>query len=215
MIPLYELFIQKVIESEVCVKYTQVPQNWTISNESYFTRQWFRKNQPAVVMMGDLYGQIEIIKQLSEYMENDHYTIPILAEGFYNVFRAYHSTPKNFDCFKDMQSPLLTTQLNSFSRMGMKLGDNDYQRFHHISVKLNRTLEFIGQQAALIESVRFDRIFKLSTRGECTCVLNFDCVSKNLKEENDQWKSLWDSTWSPSIDDYFAWVGKCSSLGEY
>ena len=208
MTPLYELLIQKMIESKVCVQYRQIqPQNWTLSNESYFTRHWFRENRPAVITMGDLHGQIEIIKQLSEYMEKDNYTIPILAEGFYNVHRNYRSKPSNFDCFKDVPSPLLTTQLLPFSSIDLRMYDND-QRFHHLSVKLNKTFKFIGQKAALLSSLALT--FRLSRRERCYCKSNFHCVTRMINRNNWSLKRTLNQMFSPSTENYYAWVGKCT-----
>ena len=69
MIPLYELLIQKTVESKICVQVKNVNSYWNISTEDYFTPKWFKKNKPAEVTIGDRYGQIEILKQLAKNNE--------------------------------------------------------------------------------------------------------------------------------------------------
>ena len=44
MTPLYELLIQKAVDSKLCVQYKEVDQSWNISQEDYFTPKWFKEN---------------------------------------------------------------------------------------------------------------------------------------------------------------------------
>ena len=111
---LYELLTSKAIESELCVHFKEVDRSWNISQEDYFNDVWFKENKPAVVTMGDKYGQIEIIKQLATLMRNNNFTIPISAEGFPDMMNGGPKSVMNFDCFKDFKSSFVTTEFEYF-----------------------------------------------------------------------------------------------------
>ena len=109
MSPLYNFLRRKAIESKLCVHIKEVDRSLNISHENYFNDTWFKENKPAVITIGDKYGQVEIINQLGKIMKKENITIPILAEGFKNVIYAVIKGPENFDCFKDFTSSLVTS----------------------------------------------------------------------------------------------------------
>ena len=75
MTPLYGSLIEKAEDSKLCVQYKEVNRSWNITEENYFTAEWFAENKPAVVTIGEDYGQVEIIKQLTDLMKTKQMTI--------------------------------------------------------------------------------------------------------------------------------------------
>ena len=96
---LSEFLTSKAIESELCVQAKGVNRSWNIGQEDYFNDIWFKEKKPAVITMGDKYGQIEITKQLAKLMKKNNIIIPIFADGFVHMMEG-GEPETNFDCFK-------------------------------------------------------------------------------------------------------------------
>ena len=135
MAPVYQLLTQKASESKLCVQFEEIGKSWKINDEDNFTVKWFIENRPAVTTIGDPYGQVEVIKQLAQIMEDHNITIPILAEGFNQAIYSVNDAPENFDCFKDISSSFLTTQLDQFNTISNLGSDDEY--FQKISISLS------------------------------------------------------------------------------
>ena len=179
--PVFETLIQIAVDSKLCVQYKQIDRSWNSSHEEYFTPEWFRENKPAVITMGDKYGQIEIVNYLSNVMKTENMTIPILAEGFRMIIDDNYFVPENYDCFKDINSSFLTTDFQLFHLMDEVLSVEEMFMFENISQILNRDISPL-QKYALRKALNFDEIYIDFGFYECDCSLNYDCMVNQIKE---------------------------------
>ena len=173
MTPVYEFLKQKSMESKKCAQFKEVDSSWNLSQEDYFTPKWFRDNRPAVITIGDKYGQVEVIKQLGKFIKDENITIPILAEGFKIIISGWQKAPKSFDCFKVFTSSFLTTDFRAFEIMELdNIVTNSKSLFQAISNVVNRSISYT-QGRILYYTLGLDRIFADNGRF-CICPLNFD-----------------------------------------
>ena len=61
-----------------------------ITRDEYFSTEWFKVNKPAVITIGNRFGQINIVKQLAKMMGSLNITIPILVEGIYEGVKSMY-----------------------------------------------------------------------------------------------------------------------------
>ena len=200
--PLYEFLIQKAAESQMCVQYKDIDQPWKIDWQKDFPYVWSQENKPAVITIGDQYGQIEIIKQLAEFMKRENIVIPILAEGFHQSFGSFFITdlppPENFDCFKDISSSFLTTGNDDFA-----MDEKGYKIIDKVSQFINRTNIPINQQSAFSLSYFLDDRFVRDIDARCSCPLHFQCTKYHLDRQTKHLKSeLWDRKFNPKLNEY-------------
>ena len=179
MSALYKLLTQKAINSKLCIQYLTVQSGWSISSDGYFTPKWFKENIPAVITIGDKYGQVQIVKELTKLMETENITIPILAEGFTNIIRGRQKAPENFDCFEGLSSSFLTTTSKIFSR----IGDQDYNLryislLREISNTINITISNIQREAFAI-TLKLDIL--VTGEHRCQCFLDHDCMKEMIR----------------------------------
>ena len=179
---LYELLVQKALNSKLCIQFTEVKSAWNTSYEDYFTSKWFKENKPAVITIGDKYGQVEIINELTKIMKSENITIPILAEGFSNIIRGWQKVPNNFDCFEELSSSFLTTTSKAFERIGTHHDPlNDIVQ--DIFKTFNNTISNV-QREVLGNALRLDKIVT-GEHKSCKCVLDYDCTKRNIERRID------------------------------
>ena len=108
-------------------------------------------------------------------MKNENITIPILVEGFNNIMFDVLQGPKNFDCFKDFISSLLTTQSEFLRKFDHELFfEKSYVRFiQDTSKAINKTFSFTQRQILRI-SLELDRM-TTDNGVVCDCALHYDC----------------------------------------
>ena len=180
--PLYEFLKQKVVESKLCVQFKEINSSWNITQEDHFSPNWFQENKPAVITMGDKYGQVKVIKQLGKMMGSLNITIPILAEGFNEIMRKSSIAPENFDCFKDISSSFVSTNLRSLMSMEILLEDEDVEAIRKVSKLISRTIS-VSQRFALLRSLDFHKYYVIYRSYQCSCSLDFDCAQERIKKE--------------------------------
>ena len=192
MTRLYKTVREKAIENKLCVQFKTLKSPWNITLDS---KEWLGRTKPAVITIGDKYGQIEVIKQLSKLMSDENTTIPILAEDM----RSFNKAPKNFDCFKNINSSFLTTNFNVFDSMD-RIPESGINMFRKISDLVNKTVP-IHQQSALMESLRLDQVFVNDrwSYDRCKCPLDFDCIHQQIKIRSRNFRRLWDHILKPSL----------------
>ena len=178
---LYEIFPKKATENKLCVQYKTLKSPWNITLVS---KEWLGRAKPAVITIGDKYGQVEVIKQLAIQMREANFTIPILAEGFNEDMKSFKKAQKNFDCFKNINSSFLTTKFSSFDHFD-GISESEKDTFRNISDSVNETIS-VHQQFALKESSRLKNVFVNSRWGiiKCKCSLDFDCNHNRIKKSS-------------------------------
>ena len=204
MTPLYQMLAHKAKESKLCVHFKEIDGYWSMNNESFFTRDWFRENKPAVITVGDEYGQVEIIKRLAKFMEENNMTIPILAEGFMTGLMQARKAPSNLHCFKDLSSSFLVTELSAFTYMKLILWPKDLQMIKDISDLVNKSMS-PSQQFALMKSLWLSDVFVNGGRKwSCNCSLDYQCVDKEIKRSMEEFNFVWDYAFKTTNDQYLS-----------
>ncbi|XP_066933265.1 uncharacterized protein [Clytia hemisphaerica] len=182
MNPLFEILKYKALQSKLCVHWKEIDKSWDINQEDYFTPKWFKKNKPAVLTMGDKYGQISIVEQLAILMEKESLTIPILVEGFINYISEIDrkNLPKNFDCFKNIKSSFITVDFYTFSMME-RLWGFESQMFKSLSLHINKTAQ-VSQRYSLELSLFHSWIFDFQRFDKCGCSINYECIQNTIRK---------------------------------
>ena len=174
---LYKFLTSKAIESELCVQFKEVDRSWNISQDNYFNEIWFKENKPAVITIGDKFGQVEIIKQLTKLMGNYNITIPILAEGFFDDIRILKSKFNNFDCFKGINDSFITTVNFIFNLAEQNFVDDiDRQMFDEmVTSKLTKKVPTQRQRLFLSDSMYMYHGYNFV----CDCLF-YDCMVEEI-----------------------------------
>ena len=197
MTPLYEFLIQKTVASKLCVQFKQVNSSWNIKQEINFTPEWFLKNRPAVVTVGNKYGQVVIISFVNCLMITKNIPVPILAEGFKNSIPTKHGfAPSNFDCFKGIEDSMVIADLELWVDMEFELKNSLSEMFDEISFVLKKTISPI-QRYVLSHSLEFGDIF-INVAWNCRCPLDFNCVRPWKKSSNYMYHLTLEGVSSPS-----------------
>ena len=174
---LFDSLMQMIVKSKLCVQFKQVDQSWRIIKEDYFTLKWFQENKPAVIIIGDKYGQVEVVKQLAFLMKIKNFTIPILVEGLARAMEMVNLAPDNFNCFKGINSSFISTSFDSFSYIEYYFLKEEIELFESVSRLVNKTIS-LSQRYVLKETMFFDWLFH---SRECACPLDYDCNMPLIK----------------------------------
>ena len=199
---LNQMLVQKAQASKLCVHYIEVDESWSINQEKYFTRDWFRENKPAVITIGDKSGQVEIIKGLANFTKTNNLSIPILTEGFLTSLMLNRAASSNFNCFKELSASLLSTELSAFSYFEFTLSREHIRMIKDVSFLVNRTIS-PSQRFALMQSLWLSDLYAddATQRLSCNCSIDFYCIEKGKRVAWD-FEKTWDYAFKTRQDQY-------------
>ncbi|XP_066927358.1 uncharacterized protein [Clytia hemisphaerica] len=193
MNPLFEILKYKALQSKLCIHWKEIDKSWNINQENHFSPRWFKENKPAVLTMGDRYGQVLIAKQLGILMEKENFTIPILVEGFESSMRYGLYTPENFDCFKNINSSIITIDSDLFFILELYSRNwRNSQMFKSLYLHINKTTH-VGQRYSLQLTLSHSWLFNFQQFDKCGCSINYECIRNTIRERAfnlNLWKSI-------------------------
>ena len=105
---------------------------------------------------------------------------PILAEGFERIIGDRLLAPKNFDCFRDLNSSLITTSLSQFLSLYRLSFANQLQLHEDIFIAVNASLNLIQMKVIVDSLYSIKKQINIDWFQHCKCSLDYDCMKNKM-----------------------------------